>query len=238
MKYCILTILSIALFSCNTRKDYFETINEDPKSSEVEIRTNTGNYIEQGNMVVIRDTLKTASSSNYDFKVIIGDEANKFFIDQVNRQGGGNSTINGAYTNEQVYQETKELNISFFPNSTGNHVIDYEVKDVYGKVTIVRLELFTFWNQNPVAKLDFENTQLFDPNEYRISAERSYDRDYRYGGFISEYEFKIGLYYTVTSSNNYINHIFSESGTYAIRIRVKDNNGDWSDEVSKIIIID
>ena len=97
--------------------------------------------------------------------------------------------------------------------------------------------MLCFQNQSPVAKFTYENTQLFDPNEYKISAATSYDGDERYGGYISEYEFQIGLYYSVITQNHYINHIFSESGTYAVKVRVKDNDGAWSDYKTNIIVI-
>ena len=234
----LLYILSAhLLISCNTREDYFEINNLEPTTSELELEHNTGSVSFETDPITISDTLKTSLTPSYNFKITLEDEVDHVIIKQTIREGDGTTKVNDVYIEENIPQRSSEIDLEFTPTKNGMNVVDYEFEDVYGKVTIVRLRLFSFKNNRPVAKFTYENTKLFNAKEYQISAETSFDSDNRYGGYISEYEFQIGLYYSVVTEKNYINHIFSEAGTYAVKVRVKDNDGAWSDFKTNIIVI-
>ena len=245
MKYSILIKLNILIAfslliitSCNKRKDYFLIENIDPIATNLSLHAGTGVINMDSESPEIKDTIKLSKTNNYKFTIELEDEVDYIEVKANQREGSGSHQVNSNYLESSIVLEAKTLTIKYTPSGSGTHVVDYEFIDIYGKVTIVRLNLFTFWNQKPVANFTFENTMLYDPNEYRIGTEGSYDPDKRFGGGLAEYEFNIGLFYTVTTPENYLRHIFNDPGTYAIKVRVKDNDGTWSDYKTNIIVID
>jgi hypothetical protein len=238
LRYNILVLsIIVLLVSCNKREDYFKIENIDPVATELKLSYSTGNVDLTSNPIIISDTLKRSLSNTYKFNITLDDEVDAIKVSARIYEGSGSSKANTQYLTNSVTLSGKDIDISYVPSINGLHVVDYTFEDVYGKVTIVRLRLFCFSNTSPIANFTFNNTQLFNPNEYRITATNSYDTDARFGGKIVEYEFKVGLYYDVTTSNSYINHIFSGAGTYAIKVRAKDNDGAWSDYKTNIIVI-
>jgi len=227
----------LVIQSCNKREDYFKVLNIEPIPTEIMLSYATGVVDLKSSPNSITDTIKLTKKSDYTFTVQLEDESETKFVSAIIREGLGSSIANSEYIENEVEVASNKIVIKYIPNGNGNHVVDYQFKDIYDKVTIVRLRLFCFGNNKPVAKFTYINTQLFDPNEYRISASNSFDPDSRFGGGLSEYEYTIGLSYFVSSTNSYLDYIFSISGTYAIKVRVKDNDGVWSDPKTNIIVI-
>ncbi len=65
-----------------------------------------------------------------------------------------------------------------------------------------------------------------------VDASASYDKDARFNGKISEYEYTLANY-RFSSPLSKIRYVFGSSGQKQIRVRVKDNSGDWSNQVSE-----
>jgi hypothetical protein len=57
-----------------------------------------------------------------------------------------------------------------------------------------------------------------------------------FDGKIIEYEYTLQNY-TFTTTLSKIRYVFGSSGQKLIRVRVKDNSGDWSESVSEYVVL-
>lgn len=180
------------------------------------------------------DTMKMSSSgASYiiDFEVIGERHSYDLRVDKNN-----NCTIimwNNVINGEEVEVGNKG-ELIFRPNRTGNIDLDFVIKG--RKVhSVSTLDMHVLDNLLPLARLSMTQTDLNAPYEVQISAGESYDLDGNYGGGIEEYEFTLVDFYTTSVNNPEINYIFPEPGNYEVQLRVKDNDGEWSPKVSKVI---
>ena len=99
------------------------------------------------------------------------------------------------------------------------------------KKIIVSLFLLICLQSISFAQKDSLSSTLYaepDFKGFQIDASSSYDRDAKYGGAISNYEFTITPNYRVTTNQSVINYIFPKVGNYQIALRVQDNDSVWS----------
>ncbi len=217
MKYSII-ILILFLCACDNREDLYEKINKTP---ELKIQK-AG--IEKNLSKSLIDSVKF-NFGPYLIEYSISDE------EQIQPEctilsGGGILSMN---------YPTKI--ISFNPSLIGLNKLHLRAKDSFKKESISNVDLVVFENLLPQAFLDITNTKINSPYEININAVKSYDRDKKYGGKIIEYEYKIGQIYSVITPLNAVSYIFDKPGTYAVSVRVKDNNNAWSEIITKPIRI-
>ena len=103
----------------------------------------------------------------------------------------------------------------------------------YGQSSRAKIKLEIFNNKPPIAKCRIKK---LENNWIKIDASPSRDQDQKYGGEIVKYEYKIGDY-NQTTSIHYIKYRFSNSGSYNIKLRVQDNDGNWSKWYSTVVSI-
>ncbi len=137
------------------------------------------------------------------------------------------SSYNIGSGTTQLNLPNKKLIIS--PVTPGQQNITLTAIDQYGNVSnICNISLTAFANLLPVAMVNVIQTNTNSSFEVNIDASNSYDQDAHFGGYIAEYEYKVGTNYIVTTALSNINYIFPSAGNYTINVRVKDNNGGWS----------
>lgn len=213
--------LLFGLYSCENRENLFEKYNDNPIIKVEKQRE----YVEE-----LKDSLKIGFDMSY--KMIIQDEG-EVIIDIDEIEGGeiilkdNNDTLHFG----QSIIPCKG-NMLFKANSVGLVVGRLIMTDMFGAKKIFNFELKAFDNARPKCKLSVTKIPEYSQYETVISLEESFDPDERFGGGIIEYEYRIGNYYTLkTTEFKKINHIFPGPGTYMIKCRVKDSNNAWSDYV-------
>jgi len=93
-----------------------------------------------------------------------------------------------------------------------------------------------FRNLTPVALFTVNKIGISSPYEYEVDASASYDRDARFNGKVVEYEYLLANY-KFSSTLSKIRYVFGSPGQKLIRVRVQDNNGDWSNPVSEYVVL-
>lgn len=111
------------------------------------------------------------------------------------------------------------------------------VKDPDERSSTALVEIIALDNLRPQARLNLQQTGTNSPYEVRISAAGSTDADAAWGGAVAQYEYTLEGFYTTTTVRDYIDYIYPEPGRYTIILRVQDNEGAWSEPVSKEIVV-
>lgn len=187
---------------------------------------------------VIRDTMKYSLQPEYVFSFSIEDDQAERHLEVENLQ---NALL---YFQGKIINDT-EANISGIKNGQltfkalqhGEFNFRINVKDPQGLSTAAEVKLNMLDNLLPVAKLALAQTN--DPAPYQISVDgiESFDLDAKWGGKVTAYEFMVDDFYTTETVRQKIEYIFPEPGTYTIGLRVKDNDGAWSEQLTKQISV-
>lgn len=214
-------IISGILFlfsSCDTRKDFYESINQAPL---VEVRKYSSNAIFTTDY---SDSIKKGFS-NYVLEIRTADEEHLPVI------------FSSDISTDQSTIPSNKVSITFDDMFLGIHTVTLKMTDSFKKEGMA-VGLFTvFDNILPEVLFTITLTGIHDPLEYNIDASASFDGDKKYGGEINQYEFMINNSYKVTTPLNNINYIFPSSGLYTISVRVRDNNGAWSAYKTQVVNI-
>ena len=217
MKSIFLLSTIVFLLSCDTRKDFNANLNTAPQLT-VRRDDNSFNPI-SGYQTTINDSLKL-SQGNYYFDYWAKDnEAAQYLAVTVNIIGSG------AF---QSSAGKPVVGYVFNPNGVGVQSIYLKCTDQYGLTGNASINLTTFKDLPPIGLLTYVKTAVYDPLEYKIKADQSYDRDAKFGGKIINYEYSISPSYQVTTPNSYISYIFPTTGNYQVSLRVQDNDSIWS----------
>jgi hypothetical protein len=146
-------------------------------------------------------------------------------------------TVTSNIGTDLIHQEGNKVQIKFDQASVGKHEISLTSTDTYKKIgtAIGTFELFV--NLPPVANFYINKRAVFDPLEYTIDASASYDKDYKFGGGLKNFEFVINNNYKVTNANGILNYIFPAEGNYTISVRVQDTDGVWSVYKTQVVTI-
>jgi hypothetical protein len=216
IKICLVFFFLAAqlfLSSCDNRKDYFIEVNKAP------ILTFVKNGVElTGN--ALSDSLKIGEPISFHY--VIKDEE-KIRI-QIAQQQKTNIVDIGS-----------EL-ISFTGATEGQNIVDLSAKDSFGQEATFSITFTVFRNLAPVALFTVKKIGVSSPFEYEVDASGSYDKDARFNGKIIEYEYTLANY-KFSSPLSKIRYVFGSAGQKQIRIRVKDNSGDWSNQASEYVVL-
>ncbi len=217
VKYITITLaLIVQLFftSCDNRKDYFIEINKAPTLSIVK------NGVELTGKT-LNDSLKIGEP--YSLYYFISDEE-KIPLLATEQQGNDLVTIGS------------EL-ITFTGVTQGQSRFSLIAKDSFGASAEFVISFTVFRNIAPVASFTVKKIGVSSPYEYEVDATASHDMDARFNGKIVEYEYTLQNY-TFGSTLSKIRYIFGSAGQKLIKVRVKDNSGDWSDIVSQYVVLE
>jgi len=216
LKFCIvLFVLAGQLFfsSCDNRDDYFISVNKAPSLTLIK----NGVTLE-GN--ALSDSLKIGVPLS--LKYIIQDEEK--IILQVSQE-----------ESKSTFDVGPEL-ISFTGATEGQNIFSLSAKDSFNEEAKFSITFTVFRNIVPVAQFTVKKIGISSPYEYEVDASASFDKDARFSGKITEYEYTLANYKFSTQLSK-VRYVFGSAGQKQIRVRVKDNSGDWSSQVSQYIVL-
>ncbi len=223
---CLL-LSGIVLCACDNSLEVLKNLNEGPSFLfngqaidllEDSIKFNLGGY---GIPVIVSDVNDNIASLEY--KVTNGSGV-------ITKDGG---TLGG---NQIPLKDFNKSDLVFEPGGIGFHRVELMAIDDFGETASMALEVHVFYNINPVARVEIIKPPNTGPFEREIDASQSIDGDQEYGGGIVLYEY-IFLGIRVETDKSKQTVIFPDNGSYQIVVRVKDNDGVWSDQVSLQVII-
>ncbi len=218
--------ISILVCSC-LRVDRIEELNSEPVLSI------------NGQENIVADSVKViGETAKYIFELTATDhDDNLKSISYEIISGDGSLLQNGAVIKEIQTGQSESILLSYAPSRSGTHILNFNIVDAFDQEASITLDLYAFENIVPVSQFDLIKPEVqHDPLEYLIDASSSYDPDEKFGGGIIAYEYTF-LGKTVELSSSTIGVIFPENGTYDIGVRIKDNDGDWSEMLVKAVII-
>jgi hypothetical protein len=216
LKFCIvLFVLGGQFFfsSCDNREDYFIEVNKAPSLTLVK----SGITLE-GN--AFSDSLKIGVPLSLQY--FIQDEEK--IILQVSQEQP-----------KSIFEIGTEY-ISFKGETEGQNVFSLSAKDSFNEEVRFSITFTVFRNIAPVAQFTVKKIGISSPYEYEVDASTSYDKDARFNGKIIEYEYTLSNY-KFSSPLNKVRYVFGSPGQKLIRVRVRDNNGDWSNHISEYIVL-
>ena len=216
IKICLVFFFLAAqlfLASCDNRKDYFIEVNKAP------ILTLVKNGVElTGN--TLSDSLKIGEPFSLNY--FISDE----------------EKLRIQITHEQQ-QSTVDIGselISFTGVTEGQAQVTLMAKDSFNEEAKFSISFTVFRNIAPVALFSVKKIGVSSPYEYEVDASASYDKDARFNGKITEYEYTLANY-KFSSPLSKVRYVFGSAGQKQIRVRVKDNSGDWSNQISEYVVL-
>lgn len=224
----------MGVISCNEGVEGFiKDLNEQPQIA----------FVNNPDVSILMDSIKVLlSSSNpldyYSIKLIVSDpDSNIVSLTFLQKRGIGIFIQNGdTLVDKKINLENTILSIRYYPKNVGSHSFEFEVKDKFGLTNNAKIDLVVFENLDPIAEMEISKIGALSPFQYRIDGSGSYDKDFRFGGGIIEYEYSfIGKTFNVVFSE--IEYVFPSAGLYVISLRVKDNNGAWSESIQKSVTI-
>lgn len=234
MKKLIIFILTIFIISCDDTFEFVELSNEAPQFA----------FDENFTKLNVNDTLKVTAKSNTPERSVtlyMNDQENQLsYIDFQITDGEGELYANGEpLTNNRINVDTiNNITFSFKPTIAGNHSIDIFLYDALNAFTEVQYNLHTFNNLKPIARFSYEKLNINNSKEYILDAAASFDADFNYGGNISIYEWSINdVIILKEHPNTELRHVFPEKGNFEIKLRVMDNDGEFSDYYTDILTI-
>jgi hypothetical protein len=216
IKFCLFIFALVAeLFfpSCDSREDYFIDVNKAPTISLVR----NGVALE-GN--TLSDSLKIGVPISLQY--FIQDEEK--IILQVSQE-----------QQRSTFEVGNEL-ISFIGVAEGQDQVTLMAKDSFNEEAKFSITFTVFRNIAPVALFSVKKIGVSSPYEYEVDASASYDKDARFNGKIVEYEYTLANYKFSTTLSK-VRYVFGSAGQKQIRVRVKDNSGDWSGQVSEYVVL-
>jgi len=216
IRFClVLFALATGLFfpSCDNRKDYFIEVNKAP------ILTLVKNGVELTGST-LADSLKIGEPLSFHY--IIADEE-KIKIQVVQQQ-------------QSNIVDVGSESISFTGATEGQNLVSLSAKDSFNEEAKFSISFTVFRNLVPVALFTVKKVGVSSPYEYEVDASASYDKDARFNGKIAEYEYTLANY-KFSSTLSKVRYVFGSAGQKQIRVRVKDNNDDWSAQVSEYVVL-
>lgn len=218
-------LIALLAMSCDDRFDFLEDLNRNPSIM----------IIKNGNDVSsLNDSLKTSLKTGqefYEINVIVSDP--ELLLGALSYQvveGNGTMFQNGSEVTTMQYDEDGRAEFSYKPSTNGINRIKLIITDNLGNKGEATINLLVFNNIRPVAVRALTRIGVSNPFEYDLDASASYDPDKNVGGGVDFYEWDInGTKFL--STNAVSRFIFPQAGTYEIKLRVRDNDGEFSEVV-------
>ncbi|MBX2841349.1 MAG: hypothetical protein KTR26_06230 [Flammeovirgaceae bacterium] len=217
-------------FSCEERWEKDELENSPPS---LVLKLNNKQY-----WLHYSDTMKMslkAGKSHYSINLKPIDE-NLFGMEYKIVSGKGKITQKDqlfATSAGNLAMEDSIIQIRYMPESIGNHEILFKAIDVLGEEAPLKLNLEVFANQPPLAQfsLNFKGTFANNPGHFELDGSASFDQDKKWGGEVVMYDFQIGDF-RIETPQPQVDFFFQKEGKFEIKLKVKDNDGEWSEVVS------
>ena len=215
LKICIVLVLAGQFFfsSCDNREDYFIDVNKAPSLSLVK-----NGVILEGN--TLSDSLKIGVPLSLQYSI---QDEEKIKLQVLQDQ------------QKSIFEVGPDL-ISFTGQAEGQNIFSLTAKDSFNEEAKFSITFTVFRNLAPVAQFEVKKIGISSPYEYEVDASASYDKDARFSGKIIEYEYTLSNF-KFSSPLSKVRYVFGSAGQKQIRVRVKDNSGDWSSQESQYVVL-
>lgn len=229
IKFLSIIIIAGGLTSCDDKIRELEELNKAPEFQF--FRKSSVNW--ELPSKVIEDSAKVWNqSNNASYAAIlrvmdVNNNISKINIFSNNPDVSFFVNDNTYYSNYEV-TDNEEFNVAFRANGSGVGEFRLSASDEFGKANDVRFRIEFRDNKLPIPRLEVVLVNGTTKN-YQLKGQNSFDRDKAIGGAIVEYEFVIDNIVIHTSQPN-INHIFT-LGQHTVKLRVKDNDNAWSQQI-------
>jgi len=210
-------ILFLIIIGCEQKADPFSARNQQP---EIEIFS------------FDQDSLKFTQQEPFRISLKYQDEENQQLTATFKFLTGRGDIYHSSFTqvektnNKIVFEVPTEFDgkINFIPDTTGKVEIEVELSDKV-KVSTRTAETFLYKNLEPIAFFTYQLTNV-SPYELIVDASESEDPDSAGGGGITWYYWNFGDGTSDSTQSKINQHTYQNAGTYTVRLRVKDNDGD------------
>lgn len=231
----LIILFSLILINCDDKINSLEELNKVPTLEYFSRNTTEWTKIE-GKIIDSAKVYNEKNNANYSIALRSKDFNNNFETITINDAvNGGNFFLNDELFKNQKMVSLDSFALSYRFFNKDIRLFTIKTIDDFGKFEKVEFEIHFLENLAPIADFELRNENVNGIVEYIIDASFSKDRDYSRGGFISNYEFSInGI--LINSTNSKIKHIF-EKGEHIIALRVKDNDGVFSEQIIKTLFI-
>jgi len=226
-KILILTSLFTVIIACDKRVDFFKELNKKPElliNSKDNMGTNHPSFTDN-----IVDSFKL-SQSPYMLNLTATDDNKGLFLNAfVSPSTGSNLIFNQSQP--IINGDKEDINgvIYFTPSQANTYVINIEATDIFEETSTAQAKIVVFNNLPPtIPYLAITSDPNLNQYEYKFNASSAFDQDAKYGGTIIKYNWMVDNNYNVETEFNIIQYIFPGPGTYQVRVRCQDNDGDWS----------
>jgi hypothetical protein len=208
MKILILLTLAIVLIvsACDNRKDPYLDLDSGPIVQVMKITDGLAS-------TEISDSVKLGQT--YTFKYSLESFEN-ISINVEKSRTADSIGMNSNYVNVKGANE-------------GISVYTLKAMDSFGKESQAKVNLTIFLNLKPICSFTVKKVGQLSDYEIEIDASLSYDPDAKWGGHIVQWEYQVQTNYDVKNALSSIHYICDGPGQKKINVRVKDDNGVWSD---------
>ena len=230
------------LWACGETEDGLRNLNSPPL-------INFNNAVGQ---LVLEDSIKVGiktGQERYLVELNVFDENDNLTQVEYTQEFGRGTLLQGGDTirGNDIAVASDVLRFEYYPLDIGSHRFSIRATDRFDESSSVIIALEAFTNLPPVARFTFARDGQFGTRQWVINAEESFDRDSRFGGAIVEYEYSVlgrvdNIFVPSEPSPGFdptrYQAIFPQDGTYTIGVRVRDNDGVWSQRFERDVRID
>ncbi|MDR1226558.1 MAG: hypothetical protein LBK47_06630 [Prevotellaceae bacterium] len=233
----VLLFLSLlaACPSCDREFDLFKEQNKVKIDLDLDADDITGGL--QLTNGVLKDSIKRGQVRSYRMDIAGGSDNNTFTVDRLTSSNTVQFFLNDSLVINSVSIARGRNSVSAYGVAAGSARGSLIIRDVYERSVSVPYEFTVFNNLPPVCRISVIGIKELSPYEVFVDLSTSLDTDERFGGYVDQYEYRVGSYYRLTTQHSSIYHILPAAGTYDIRCRVRDNDGVWSEFVSRSITV-
>ncbi|MEQ8704666.1 MAG: hypothetical protein RIC19_12145 [Phaeodactylibacter sp.] len=187
---------------------------------------------------VYEDTLKVSAGQLLELTYTIEDDQSNHTLLMSKLNGAVVKSGDFVLNNASLDAVPKTGTLTLQALEEGTHSFILSAEDPFGVSGTALVEVLAIGNYEPVAALSIAQLDEAAPYHVRINAGQSFDRDSAWGGGVLAYEFTLEGIYTVETERPELDYIYPGPGTYAVRVRVKDNDGVWSDSVRSTFTVE
>ena len=203
--FMLLTAGFLVTTSCDDLKDYSQDINVPPSLKVQKIG-------EQAYVSAFSDSDKIIQGVPYNFKYRISYNR-PLPLEYEFTKGQGTVLVN-----------PQDSTVSFTPVTSEEVALKVYVTDNYHNRAFAMVNLVLFYNLPPIASFSY----TVKDNVLTVSADGSYDKDKKWGGHVTGYEYCLNGIRTFSDNGLFIQEM-EPNKSYQLTLRVRDNENTWSE---------
>lgn len=235
INFFLLIVVIMLFIQCDDKIEALENLNQAPQVEY--FSRSTTNWITASDTIVdVAKVYTNQNNINYAVAIRSMDANNNFeSIAITEAESGGKFFLDENEFTENTVVSLDSFSLAYRYYKPEKREFIVGSKDDFGLLKNIVFQITFLENKTPIANLEIRSINRNSKNEYILDASKSEDKDKELGGFIIEYEYTINDV-VINNPSNQIYHVFIP-GTHTIGLRVKDNDGFWSKQVIKSLLI-